>query len=278
MTWRRSRSWSASGEHFHYDAAAGEFVIEKPPAHAPEKHSLFASEQAANMTPYLAALAEIRRELSRQPADEWESGHVISLYASVDMLASRRKGIEEAISNAVEVYDTKFGRSLLSLEERVDAELRGYCQTLDSFVSLVVNLAEIVIARRYPAVLSALSTSVNYGDKNREQVSRLNTIVKQLQIPDGANILRTWLSSFDRPSEPSFGGIEEQVLGGSYWRGDVGHHENRKYRQPGLKERLYAATEFVDVCAEIVRDMLRTGGKILHDATLGMLQEVSEKR
>ncbi len=233
-----------------------------------------------NAAQYLEALVEARRELSRQPADEWECGHIIMLYASVTALAAQRKSVEEALSGAQRVYDTKFKRSLLALDRRLDSILTRYCRVLDSFLEMVVNLAEILIARRYPTAHAELSACITDRDdeKDKQQVLRLNAIVQRLKMPDGNNMLQTWLISFDKPSEPSFRGSEDDILGGSYWRGDIRDDAGMAYRQPELNDRLHASLEFVDACAEVIRKMLSTADGNLRDATLGLVNQVNETR
>jgi len=101
------------------------------------------------------------------------------------------------------------------------------------------------------------------------RVDRLNAIAESLLLPDARAMLRVWLSSFDKPCSPSLRGVEEEVLGHSYTKGDDYSSGKRYWLRLSL-DRIRACLGFSGALSDLVAIIISNGGTIVHAATLGL--------
>jgi hypothetical protein len=173
MAWRwRPRVRSYNAEHFHYEAPQRHFVVDEPQLdiHADRPSSPRREVKSAE---YLVALGEVRREIARRPADEWETGLLIKLYARTTDLLKNLSG--------------------LSARERAH-----YPSHLDQrLMERIVDVLEAMILRHNPGAPEAITACLK--DLRPGTATRLNQVADSIQMPDGSAMLAVWLASFDQP-------------------------------------------------------------------------------
>jgi hypothetical protein len=125
-------------------------------------------------TDLLAALAEIRREVQRRPADEWEAGLLIRLYAETISLQAKSPPLAELTPDSESRYS--FGLSYY-------------------LPKLIIDVAEAMIRRHYPDTPEEFSAGLT-GD-GPSFAARVNHLAEQM--PDGRAMLAVWLMRRENP-------------------------------------------------------------------------------
>lgn len=270
---RRYRGWSSTEEHFRYDGATRQFVSDSndSPKNSDDVEELGSPHLSATIIRYLEALAELRREFARYPADEWESGQLLKLYGIAIEAAAAADPVQEALSSARKVTDKKFGRSLLQFTVQADHKLRMFCRGLEQFFEQITHLSEIVIERHWPEAPSKIDALVS--GKKSGKVDLLNSALNELNLigqPFIQAIIDVWLSGFERPALYSQRRlVEDAILNGSYCIEKQTNYDC-KFRLRNVAERTRSAVQFFEACQVVLRHTLSDAGQAVQNMTVAM--------
>jgi hypothetical protein len=219
------RSWL---EPFRYDFDSRYYVSDKRVE--PRGASLLKAPRDY-CAMFSEALSEIRHEFEIKPADEWEGGHLLTLYGAANVAGEA----------------TRAPRNLqLLYRDLTEAALAHQRHLLASFFEEVTYICEIVVTRHWPDAVSRLEAEI--ADYSPKKTDRLNLAVRQVglqDIPRLRTVVDLWLSSLDKPD--SFG-----------------------YRLEITREQLVRSSSWMQTCLDAVRLILSNAGAATREMTLGI--------
>jgi hypothetical protein len=246
MAWRRWNGWSSRGEHFHYDARQRCFVVEEQRELGSDTAQL-GLVRGVEPTEYLAAMAEVRREVQRRSADEWEAGLLIKLYAEATSLRRAQPMLIDVTWPPAFSWARSWETFWRWSPTTQEIQSIRYRNGLNHYLpKLIVDVVEAMIRRHHSDVPEAILACL--ADEGPGVAARLDQIADSIQMPDSRAMLAVWLASFDRPDDMlhrhSFG--DELAANGQH-----------------------AAHDFVDVCAALAEDILAESGAVVASFTAG---------
>src|ERR1043166_2314103 len=199
----RYRSWSSSEEHFRYDPDTRLYVPDTESDHSGEEPRDTGARGIQELYAHiLETLAEIRREFELEPANDWEAGHLLTLYGAARAAAAP---LEAAPKPRRKLKARDRSWSFLG-QHSPERSLWRKRRSIEIFLNDMTHICEIVVARHWPDALPRLEEAT--GSDGLRKTERLNNAVKQLgllDVPTLRTIVDVWLGSFDKPANYSDG-------------------------------------------------------------------------